>query len=179
MTSPQTRRADWLAACALAGLLTACGSTPPTPAQGAGPQAPAGGHGHAAFLGGYDANRDGVVTRSEYDAVRKQRFTAADTDGDGALSEAEYVAEFEGHLRQQYAGKPVDQAYTNSVKQAHVRFNILDTNKDGRLAIDEELTIGGKTFKNADVNGDGQVDQADEAAKAQPATAKAANQATP
>ena len=171
MTNPTTLRADWLAACALVGLLTACGST--TPAK-SGPQAPAGGHGHAAFVGGYDANRDGVVSRQEYDSVRKQRYVAADTNGDGSLSEAEYVAEFEGRLKQQYAGKPVDEAYTNSIKQAHVRFGILDTNKDGKLSVDEELAIADKTFKGADLNGDGKVDQADAAIKAKQAADKAA-----
>ena len=168
MTNPKTLRADWLAAC---GLLSACGSTAPAKS---GPQAPAGGHGHAAFIGGYDANRDGVVTRSEYDSVRKQRYVAADTNGDGSLSEAEYVAEFEGRLKQQYAGKPTDESYANSIKQAHVRFNILDTNKDGKLSVDEELAIADKTFKGSDLNGDGKVDPADAAIKAKQAAEKAA-----
>lgn len=46
---------------------------------------PAGGHGREAFMGSYDVNRDGVVTRAEYDSVRLQRFAAADTDHDGQV----------------------------------------------------------------------------------------------
>ena len=126
-----------------------------------GPAAPAGGHGLAAFMGSYDANRDGVVTREEYDTVRKQRFVTADVNRDGWLSEEEYVAEYEGRLKQQYAGRAQDERYAGSIKQAHVRFKILDTDKDGLLTVEEDIAIADKTFKQNDKNGDGKVDQAD------------------
>lgn len=160
-----------MTAIAAAALLTACASNDSktaAPAAAAkteakGPVAPVGGHGHNAFMGGYDANRDGVVTREEYDTLRKERFVAADTNKDGWLSEDEYVSEFEGRLKAQYAaaGKKPDQQYEGSIKQAHVRFHILDTNKDGKLSIEEEVDIANKTFKNADRNGDGVVNAAD------------------
>lgn len=126
-----------------------------------GPVAPAGGHGLSAFIGGFDANRDGVVTRAEYDEVRKQRFAAADVNHDGWLSEEEYVAEFEGRLKQQYAGRVQDDSYAGSLKQAHVRFKILDTDHDGKLTVDEETAIAEKTFKRTDTNGDGKIDKTD------------------
>lgn len=126
-----------------------------------GPAAPAGGHGLTAFLGSYDANGDGVVTRDEYDTIRKQRFMTGDVNRDGWLSEAEYVAEYEGRLKQQYAGREPDARYAGSIKQAHVRFNILDTDRDGRLTVEEELAIADKTFRQNDKNGDGRVDGAD------------------
>ncbi|MDR0259605.1 MAG: hypothetical protein LBI76_07340 [Comamonas sp.] len=160
-----------MTAIAAAALLTACASNDSktaAPAAAAkteakGPATPVGGHGHNAFMGSYDANRDGVVTREEYDTLRKERFAAADTNKDGWLSEDEYVAEFEGRLKAQYAaaGKKPDQQYEGSIKQAHVRFHILDTNKDGKLSIEEEIDIANKTFKNADRNGDGVVNAAD------------------
>ncbi|WP_426078809.1 EF-hand domain-containing protein [Janthinobacterium sp. PSPC3-1] len=154
----------------VAAMMAACTSASPPAAQqpatqqptaAAGPAAPAGGHGLSAFIGGFDANRDGVVTRQEYDAVRTQRFTAADTNHDGVLSEDEYVAEFEGRLQQQYAGKAQDERYAGSIKQAHVRFKILDTDHDGKLTLAEENAIAGKTFQRTDTNGDGKIDQAD------------------
>lgn len=163
-----------MTAVAAAALLSACASNngnnskTAAPAAAAkteakGPATPVGGHGHNAFMGGYDANRDGVVTRDEYDTLRKERFVAADTNKDGWLSEDEYVAEFEGRLKAQYAaaGKKPDQQYEGSIKQAHVRFHIVDTNKDGKLSIEEEIDIANKTFKNADRNGDGVVNAAD------------------
>jgi Ca2+-binding EF-hand superfamily protein len=137
--------------------MTAAGAS----AAAEGPAAPAGGHGLSAFIGGYDANRDGVVTREEYDAVRKQRFAAADTNHDGWLSEDEYVAEFEGRLQQQYAGRAQDDSYAGSIKQAHVRFKILDTDHDGKLTVEEENAIADKTFKRTDTNGDGKIDKTD------------------
>lgn len=140
-------------------IVTMAASAPSVAADG--PAAPAGGHGLAAFMGSYDANRDGVVTREEYDTVRKERFVTADTNRDGWLSEEEYVAEYEGRLKQQYAGRAQDERYAGSIKQAHVRFKILDTDKNGQLSVEEELAIADKTFKQNDKNGDGKVDQLD------------------
>ena len=157
-------RASRLAMAAMAtALMAACTSAPPAAQQpaAAGPAAPAGGHGLSAFIGGFDANRDGVVTRQEYDAIRAQRFQAADTNRDGVLSEDEYVAEFEGRLQQQYAGKAQDERYAGSIKQAHVRFKILDTDHDGKLTLAEENAIAEKTFQRTDTNNDGKIDQAD------------------
>ena len=164
-------RASRLAMVAMvAAMMAACTSAPPAaaqrsatqqPAAAAGPAAPAGGHGLSAFIGGFDANRDGVVTRQEYDAVRTQRFTAADTNHDGVLGEDEYVAEFAGRLQQQYAGRAQDDKYAGSIKQAHVRFKILDTDHDGKLTLAEENAIAEKTFQRTDTNGDDKIDQAD------------------
>ena len=157
-------------AAMVAAMMAACTSAPPAatqqsatqqPTAAAGPAAPAGGHGLSAFIGGFDANRDGVVTRQEYDAVRAQRYTAADTNHDGVLGEDEYVAEFAGRLQQQYAGRAQDDKYAGSIKQAHVRFKILDTDHDGKLTLAEENAIAEKTFQRTDSNGDGKIDQAD------------------
>ena len=127
------------------------------------PAQPAGGHGQSAFIGSYDANRDGVVTRAEYDAIRKQRFEAADTNRDGWLNEEEYVAEFTLRLKQQYmAGhRQPDQAYENSIKQAHVRFAVVDRDRDGKFSRAEDLAIADRTFKGSDTNGDGRVNKDD------------------
>ncbi|WP_225783089.1 hypothetical protein [Xenophilus sp. Marseille-Q4582] len=148
-----------LAGLALAALLSACAA--PQPAQG--PTRPAGGHGLDAFLGSYDADRDGQVTRAEFDAIRLQRFKSADTNGDGVLSEAEYVAEYEGRLKRQYfdQGRQPDKAYENNIKQAHVRYAIVNRARDGKFTWAEDQAIADKTFKALDTNGDGVVSKAD------------------
>lgn len=150
-----------LAAAAVAALLSACAGTGVAPVTG--PAAPAGGHGQTAFMGSYDANRDGVVTRAEYDAIRLQRFRDADTNKDGVLSEAEYVAEFEGRLKRQYfdQGRQPDAAYDNAIKQAKVRYAIVNRARDGRFTRAEDEAIADETFKAADTNGDGRVDRND------------------
>ena len=129
-----------------------------------------GGHGTDAFLGSYDTHRDGVVTRAEFDAIRVQRFRSADKNGDGVLSEDEYVAEFEGRLKRQYfdEGRQPDKAYENSIKQAHVRFAIVNRARDGQFTAAEDATIADKTFKNLDTNGDGTVSKEDPPRPPQP-----------
>ena len=155
-------------ALAAALLLSACAGAPPAasgtaPNQAPQPAQPAGGHGLKAFMGSYDANRDGAVPRAEFDAIRQQRFRAADTNGDGVLSEAEYVAEYEGRLKRQYfdQGRQPDAAYENNIKQAHVRFAIVNRARDGRFTQTEDRAIADKTFKGLDTNGDGVVSAAD------------------
>lgn len=153
-----------IAALAAAALLSACAGSPASsPAVQGLPARPAGGHGVEAFLGSYDTNRDGQVKRAEFDAVRMQRFKAADTDGDGVLTEAEYVAEFEGRLKRQYAdeGKQPDKAYENSIKQAHMRFFIVNRTRNGRFTPAEDAAIADRTFKGLDTNNDGIVSRND------------------
>ena len=108
-------------------------------------------------------HRDGVVTRAEFDAIRVQRFRSADKNGDGVLSEDEYVAEFEGRLKRQYfdEGRQPDKAYENSIKQAHVRYGIVNRARDGKFTAAEDAAIADKTFKGLDTNNDGSVSKAD------------------
>lgn len=127
------------------------------------PPRPAGGHGLNAIIGSYDVNNDGIVTREEFDSVRLERFRRGDTNGDGWLSEAEYIAEYESRLKQQYFddGKEPDEFYERAIKQAGVRFAIVDRDRDGKYTLAEDKAIGDKTFSAADTNGDGVISKED------------------
>lgn len=124
----------------------------------------AGGHSQAAYIAGYDKDGDGKVALDELIEVRTERFRGADTDGSGELNEAEYVAEFEGRLRQQYADQGRDtseERFANSLKQAGVRFAVLDRDRNNSLSLEEDLESARKTFARNDTDGDGFVSAAD------------------
>lgn len=55
------------------------------------------------MLAMYDANKDGQVSREEYEAGRKAQFDAIDANGDGQISYDEYVAEYAGRLDKRLA----------------------------------------------------------------------------
>ena len=126
----------------------------------------AGGHSQAAFIAAYDADGDGKVSLDELIMVRTTRLQASDKDGDGFYNEAEYVAEYEGRQRQQYAdqGKEyveTDKRVVGGLEQAGVRFNLLDRDRDGLLSLEEDLASARKTFAHNDTDGDGFVTAAD------------------
>ncbi|OCX65637.1 hypothetical protein BFP70_09125 [Thioclava sp. SK-1] len=124
----------------------------------------AGGHRKAAFIAAHDTDGDGAVGLDEYNAIRKKRFFDADADGDGALNEAEYVAEFQLRLDQQYADQgrtQGDERYAASMKQAHVRFAIVDRSRDGSLSWAEQQLVAASSFNGHDTDENGVVDAAD------------------
>src|SRR5262249_9045047 len=55
-------------------------------------QAPGGGGGRGGMLMAADANKDGVITKAEFDTMRSNRFAALDTNKDGFLVQAEMAA---------------------------------------------------------------------------------------
>jgi Ca2+-binding EF-hand superfamily protein len=108
------------------------------------------------FLALFDGNGDGDVTRAEFDAARDAQFKRTDTTADGALTEDEYLAEFEDRLDRHAAT-----ATGGSDKQTRVRFESMDADKDGKLTFAEYQVSGKRTFETSDRNHDGVVDAAD------------------
>ncbi|MET0361767.1 MAG: hypothetical protein ABW048_08465 [Sphingobium sp.] len=128
-------------------------------------------HEGSAFIHDYDGNKDGTVTRAEFDAVRAERFKATDADKDGTVSEAEYVGEYSARLEQQLAASTGSEAMKTEererqIRQAHVRFNILDSNKDEKMQQSEYDASGARAFAQQDDDKDGIVTAADAAATA-------------
>ncbi|MBS7812834.1 EF-hand domain-containing protein [Roseococcus pinisoli] len=113
------------------------------------------------FLAQYDTNRDGTVTRAEYDAVRDAVFRRTDTNGDGSLSEAEYVGEYEGRLRAEYGTREIDETFRRQITQASRRFESIDRDRDLSISRAEYDAVASRTFNRADANRDGVVTEAD------------------
>ncbi|CAD1797120.1 calcium-binding protein [Xanthomonas arboricola pv. juglandis] len=110
------------------------------------------------FLALYDENGDGKVGRKEYADLRAAQFASADGDRNAALSPDEYRVEFEDRLNRRLTA--LEQA---DDRQVHVRFKVLDTDKDQRMTFAEYQASGLRTFARVDRNHDGVVDASDAA----------------
>ncbi len=121
-------------------------------------------HGQSDFIRDYDSNNDGVVTSAEFDAVRTTRLKGMDTDGDGdgRVSEAEYVGEYAARLDAKLAASTASAEEKAAIregqlKQAKVRYAVLDGDKNGDLTTAEFAASGKRAFAEQDGDGDGVV----------------------
>ncbi|HLO96821.1 MAG TPA: hypothetical protein VK195_21140 [Burkholderiaceae bacterium] len=122
-------------------------------------------HSSATFISEQDINGDGKVTLEEFKLGRQVEFMRIDLNADGLLSEAEYLGEFEGRLMLRL-GKIVDpdkrrEELQRQMRQAKVRFGVLDTDKSGSISPEEFMAAGLRMFKLHDRNQDAAVDEAD------------------
>ena len=124
-----------------------------------------------AFIHDYDADHDGKVTQAEFDAGRTARYKATDTNGDGWVSEAEYVAEYSTRLEEQLKSfdrgeeKKIEERQ-RQIRQTHVRFGVLDKDKDGKMSKAEYDASGARAFAEQDADKDGAITSADASANA-------------
>jgi hypothetical protein len=116
------------------------------------------GHSKDAFLATYDTDKDGKVSDAEFRAVRGAQYGTFDLNGDGKVAENEYVGEYSQRLEQDLAERREMQ-----LKQAHVRYGVLDTDEDRNMTLDEFNESGDRIFSRLDSNGDGVVDARDTA----------------
>jgi hypothetical protein len=117
-----------------------------------------GGHSKREFLEAYDANKDGKVSKQEFAAKRSVDHKDLDLNENGSVNELEYVNEYAFRLDKELAARRAGQ-----IRQAHVRFGVLDTNKDGLLSAEEFAASGDRMFSRLDTSGDGFVGTADTA----------------
>lgn len=140
--------------------------TPNAPAAQNAPRANAGantgggggGHSKREFLETYDANKDGKVSKQEFTAKRTEDHKGLDLNGNGSVNELEYVNEYIFRLDKELAERRARQ-----IRQAHFRFVVLDTNKDGVLSLEEYNASGDRMFSRLDTTQDGNVDTTDTA----------------
>ncbi|MCE7796659.1 hypothetical protein LWE61_08810 [Sphingobium sufflavum] len=128
-------------------------------------------HGGSAFIHDYDTNKDGSVSRAEFDAERAVRYKATDANKDGTVSEEEYVGEYSARLEKELAASTDSEdrkteERQRQIRQAHVRFGVLDTNKDNKIQQSEYDASGARAFAQQDDDKNGTVTQADATATA-------------
>ncbi|MFG6458712.1 hypothetical protein [Roseateles sp. BYS96W] len=122
-------------------------------------------HSSATFISEQDLNGDGKVLLAEFKLGRQVEFARMDFDADGVLSEAEYLGEFEGRLMLR-VGKIADpekrrEEQQRQMRQAKVRFGVLDADKNGSISPEEFQATGMRMFNLHDRNQDGVVDDTD------------------
>lgn len=122
-------------------------------------------HSSTTFVAEQDLNGDGKVLLSEFKLGRQVEFVRIDFNADGVLSEAEYLGEFEGRLMLRI-GRNADaekrrEELQRQMRQAKVRFGVLDADKDGSISLEEFQAAGLRMFKLHDRNEDSVVDDAD------------------
>lgn len=115
-----------------------------------------GGHSKREFTNTYDTNKDGKVSKQEFAAKRGDEHKGLDLNANGSVIELEYVNEYTMRLDKELAERRGRQ-----IRQAHVRFGVLDTNKDGVLSAAEYNESGDRMFSRLDTTEDGNVDAAD------------------
>jgi len=149
-----------LTACATAETASAPETAPAGQETAAAPPAPgaSGGHAKRTFLETYDTDGDGQVTLAEFAVEREKGFQIRDADGDSAVHEEEYVSEYEARLEQDLKAQRERQ-----IKQAYVRFDVLDTDDDDVISLAEFSASGSNMFTDLDTNGDGIVNAGDTA----------------
>lgn len=110
-----------------------------------------------------DANRDGVVTREEIDAIKStrraqmqdRRFAMMDVDSNGSISRAEFDGAIakRGERRAERGGK----RWKRGARGPEAMLARADTNSDGRLTLTEALARPMARFETVDANRDGTV----------------------
>ncbi len=123
-------------------------------------------HARDTFIKEQDQNGDGIVTKDEYAATRKIQFARTDVDKNGSLSHDEYVGEYKGRLERQLAAstdsvEKKEEQRQRQMRQAEVRFNVLDSDKSGAITPAEFDYSGWRMFTTHDSNNDGVVSAAD------------------
>lgn len=102
----------------------------------------------------YDANNDGMVDRSEWNAGQEARFRQLDADNDGKLSHDELFA------RASASGRNVTPT-ERQIRRRATYFERLDSDQDGIVSREEFMALADSNFSRCDLNKDGRTDTAE------------------
>ncbi|CAN7244623.1 hypothetical protein [Caulobacter sp. LjRoot300] len=127
-------------------------------------------HARDTFIKEQDLNGDGSVSKDEFKAGRDKQFAGVDANRDGALSHDEYVGEFTARLTKRLAAstdtaEKKEEERVRQLRQADVRFGVLDTDKSDGITPAEFDYSGWRMFVTHDTNKDGAVSAADPVAE--------------
>jgi Ca2+-binding EF-hand superfamily protein len=111
------------------------------------------------FIQEYDLNHDGSVSKEEFVQERERRFGLTDADHNGGLTHDEYVNEYKTRLTAEH---PDPKKMDSAMKQADVRFKVLDSNKDGKISPAEFQHSGWSMFTHHDYTKDGAISSKDD-----------------
>ena len=123
-------------------------------------------HARDTFIKEQDQNGDGAVSKEEFVATRQIQFDRTDADRNGAMSREEYVSEFKARLEKNLAAAAQtpakkEEERIRQMRQADVRFGVLDSDKSGAITPAEFAYTGWGMFVTHDSNKDGVVSAAD------------------
>jgi Ca2+-binding EF-hand superfamily protein len=109
----------------------------------------------------FDENRDGKVTKEEFDAYVKNRFAEADLNNDGRISDDDLPPMMRG--RNVLSGESGPMMGRGGMHGGMMMGFLrgADANKDGVITLEEALAHAGKSFAQFDKNKDNAVDKAD------------------
>jgi Ca2+-binding EF-hand superfamily protein len=122
--------------------------TGPTPGPDKGERS------RASLLQRLDADKDGKVTKSEFDAVHAAQFKAADKNGDGFVDKAEFTA-FDTERRAAFGARNPD---ARSEARVGRIFAALDADNDGKISAAEWKASGERRFGRFDRDGNGVIE---------------------
>jgi hypothetical protein len=123
-------------------------------------------HARDTFIKEQDQNGDGAVSKDEFAATRQIQFARTDADKNGALSHDEYVGDYKARLEKSLStltltAEKKDEEHMRQMRQAEVRFGVLDSDKSGAITAAEFAYSGWRMFTTHDSNNDGVVSAAD------------------
>jgi len=125
-------------------------------------------HDLATFIKEQDLDGDGKVSKDEFQRGRDAEFARMDRNRDGVLSHDEYVGDYSERLERELAQRPESERAeerTRQMRQADVRFGVLDSDKSGGITQAEFTATGWGMFLRHDTNHDGFVSAQDVPAK--------------
>ncbi|MCB1509476.1 MAG: EF-hand domain-containing protein [Hyphomicrobiaceae bacterium] len=117
-----------------------------------------GGRGLERMIRRFDVDRDGKVTRAEFETRVKEMFARFDLDGDGKITDADLPP----MLRDRNILRGDNAGFGGRRGPRMLRFlRGADTNNDGQITLDEAMAAAGKRFVRFDRNKDGAIDAKD------------------